>query len=281
MADIKPADVKKLRDKTGAGMMDCKKALVDAGGDFAKAEKLLKEQGLAAAAKRSDRATNEGRVFTKITDGKAGALELSCETDFVARNENFVNSGNELLDAIVADNLSEITPELDEKVKLVISKIKENISIKRFKVLDVAENDVCVDYIHGEGGIGVLVKISADSKEAAENPKVKEFAFDCALHIAAYSPMFLSRETVGADYLKEQEEIFTKQAENLDKPANVLQGIVKGKINKLYSQICLLDQPFVKDDKNSVEKVMNALAKEIGSKLTLVDFVYFRVGEEE
>ena len=280
MADVKPADVKKLRDKTGAGMLDCKKALVEAEGDFAKAEKLLKEQGLAAAAKRSDRATNEGRVFTKIESGKAGIVELACETDFVARNENFINAGKELLDSIMADNLSEITADLEEKVKLVISKIKENISIKRFKTYTIADNEFCMDYIHGEGGIGVVVKLSADDKSVLDNEKVKEFAFDCALHIAAFNPLYLSKDVVDEAYTKEQTEIFMKQAENLGKPEKVLQGIVKGKLNKHFSQICLLDQPFVKDDKSSLEKVLAAVGKEAGGKLKIEDFVYYRVGEE-
>ena len=280
MAEVKPADVKKLRDKTGAGMMDCKKALVEAEGDFARAEKLLKEQGLAAAEKRSDRATNEGRVFTKIVDGKAGIVELACETDFVARNENFINAGKELLDSVISDNLSTITPELEEKVKMVISKIKENISIKRFKVLEVADNEFCMDYIHGEGGIGVLVKLSADDKSIFASEKVKEFAFDCALHIAAFNPLFLSKDDIDEEYKQEQTGIFMKQAESLGKPENVLQGIVKGKLNKHYSQICLLDQPFVKDDKNSLSKVLDSVSKEAGGKLAIEEFVYFRVGEE-
>ncbi|HAK44388.1 MAG TPA: elongation factor Ts [Spirochaeta sp.] len=280
MADVKPADVKKLRDKTGAGMLDCKKALVEAEGDYAKAEKLLKEQGLAAAAKRGDRATNEGRVFTKISGGKAGIIELACETDFVAINENFVNAGNELLDGILADNLTKITPELEEKVKLAISKLKENISIKRFKTYNIADNEFCMGYIHGEGGIGVLVKLSSDDKAVFENDKVKEFAFDCALHIAAFNPLYLSRDVVDEAYTKEQTEIFTKQAENLGKPEKVLQGIVKGKLNKHFSQICLLDQPFVKDDKNSLSNVLAAIGKEAGGKLKIEDFVYYRVGVE-
>lgn len=280
MADVKPADVKKLRDKTGAGMLDCKKALVEADGDYAKAEKLLKEQGLAAAAKRGDRATNEGRVFTKVSDGKAGIVELACETDFVAINENFVNAGKELLDGIMSDNLTEITPELEEKVKLAISKLKENISIKRFKTFQLAENEYCMDYIHGEGGIGVIVKLSADDKAVFENDKVKEFAFDCALHIAAFNPLYLSRDVVDEAYTKEQTEIFMKQAENLGKPEKVLQGIVKGKLNKHFSQICLLDQPFVKDDKNSLANVLSAIGKEAGSKIKVDDFVYYRVGVE-
>ena len=280
MADIKPADVKRLRDKTGAGMMDCKKALVEAEGDFAKAEKLLKEQGLAAAAKRSDRATNEGRVFTKIEGSKAGILELACETDFVARNDNFKDAGAELLDSIIAENLTEMNDTLEEKVKLVISKIKENISVKRFKTFEIAENELVVDYIHGEGGIGVLVKLAADDKALVSNDKVREFAFDCALHIAAFNPLYLSQEKVDEAYTKEQTEIFMKQAENLGKPEKVLQGIVKGKLNKHFAQICLLDQPFVKDDKNSLNTVLKALGKEVGGNITVADYAYFRVGEE-
>lgn len=280
MADIKPAEVKKLRDKSGAGMLDCKNALVEAEGDFAKAEKLLKEKGLESAAKRSDRATNEGRVFTKIDGNKAGILELACETDFVARNENFLNAGSELLDTIVAENLTEITASLEESVKLVISKIKENISVKRFKTYEIADNELCVDYIHGDGGIGVMVKITADDKALVSNEQVKQFGFDCALHIAAFNPLYLSRDAVDEAYTKEQTEIFMKQAENLGKPEKVLQGIVKGKLNKHFSQICLLDQPFVKDDKNSLGSVLAALSKEVGGKLSIVDYTYYKLGAE-
>ncbi|MDC7127306.1 MAG: translation elongation factor Ts [Spirochaetales bacterium] len=280
MADVKPADVKKLREKTGAGMLDCKKALVEAEGDFAKAEKLLKEQGLAAAAKRSGRATNEGRIFTKIEADKAGILELACETDFVARNENFINAGKELIDNIVDKNLSELTPELEEQVKLVISRIKENISLKRFKTIQIAENEFCMEYIHGEGGIGVIVKLAAEDKSAFENEKLKEFAFDCALHIAAFNPLYLSKDSVDEAYANEQKEIFMKQAESLDKPEKVLQGIVMGKLNKHFSQICLLEQPFIKDDKTSLSKVLAAVGKEVGTKLSISDFAYYKVGEE-
>jgi elongation factor Ts len=280
MADIKPAEVKKLRDRTGAGMLDCKKALVSTDGDFAKAEKLLKEQGLESAAKRSDRATNEGSIFTKITENRAGILELACETDFVARNENFLNAGVELLSTIVEENLTKMTESLEENVKLVISRIKENISVKRFRVFEVADNELCVDYIHGDGAIGVMVKIAADKKELVSNENVKQFGFDCALHIAAFNPLYLSQDKVDAAYTKEQTEIFMKQAENLGKPEKVLQGIVKGKLNKHFSQICLLDQPFVKDDKNSLGNVLAAVGKEAGGTLTIVDWAYYKVGSE-
>ncbi|MBI9101386.1 MAG: elongation factor Ts [Spirochaetales bacterium] len=277
--DIKPADVKKLRDTTGAGMMDCKNALIKAEGDFKAAEKLLKEEGLAAAAKRSGRATNEGKIFTSIKAGKAAIIELTCETDFVAMNENFINTGEALVEKVVNNGITSVTPELEEDVKGTIAKIKENISLRRLQYIEFSENEVVVDYVHGSK-IGVIVKLEADSKEIAENAKVKEFAFDLALHVAAFNPLYLSRDKVNADYLKEQEEIFTTQAAKLDKPEKILKGIIQGKLNKHLAEICLLNQGFVKDEKQSVEKVLAALGKELGGKIAISDYIFYKLGEE-
>lgn len=278
--EVTASDVKKLRDKTGAGMLDCKKALVEAGGDFARAEKILKELGLAAAAKRSGRATNEGRVFSHVTENAAALLELSCETDFVARNDDFISFGTELVKTIVAKNLTEQSEEVKTRVADIIGRIKENITARRFKVLPIASGEAAVDYIHGEGGIGVVVKIKSDNPALLSDERVRNLAFDVALHVAAYNPAYLSKETVDPQYLKEQEEIFTKQAQSLGKPENVLAGIVKGKVNKHLSDICLLQQAFVKDDKQSVSQVIEKLSKEVGGTISVVDFLYFRVGEE-
>ncbi|MBN2050097.1 MAG: elongation factor Ts [Spirochaetales bacterium] len=278
--EIKAQDVKKLRDKTGAGMLDCKNALVKAEGDFAKAEKILKELGLAAAAKRSDRATKEGRIFSKVTGKNAGLLELSCETDFVARNTDFIELGNTLLSRVLEENLKGPSETLEAPVKEAIGRIKENINLRRFTTLEIGEKEYAAEYIHGEGSIGVLVKLKADSAAALANDKVKQFAFDCALHIAAFNPMFLSPEAVDPAYLKEQEEIFTVQAKNLGKPDNVVAGIVKGKVNKHLAEICLVKQGFVKDDKIPVEKVLEDLNKEVGGTITIADYRYYRVGEE-
>ncbi|MDR3201259.1 MAG: translation elongation factor Ts [Spirochaetales bacterium] len=278
--EIKAEDVKNLREKTGAGMMDCKKALTQAGGDFAQAEKFLKEQGLAAAAKRSGRATNEGCVFAKVCPGRASILELSCETDFVARNADFIKLGNEIAASIAADKKAPDAPELADKVKELIATIKENMSLRRAQALEYGANSIVVDYIHGEGRIGVLVKASADKPEALQNDAVKAFVFDCALHIAAYNPLFLAEKDADPAYMKEQEEIFTKQAENLGKPANVLQGIVKGKIKKHLAEVCFLEQPFVKDDKKSVKQVLADTGKAVGTVLAIDQYVYYRVGEE-
>ncbi|WP_028973317.1 translation elongation factor Ts [Spirochaeta cellobiosiphila] len=276
---VSPQDVKKLRDATGAGFGDCKKALTEANGDFASAEKILKEMGLASAAKRSGREANEGRIFTYVEGSKAGVMNLSCETDFVAKNEDFVQAGQALLKELVDNNQTALTEEQETKTKELGAKIKENISVKELALLTGTSSDLIVDYIHGDGRIGVLVKISTDSEATASNDKVREYAFDCALHAAAFSPLYLNSEAVDPAYLKEQEEIFTTQAANLGKPDNVVAGIVKGKLNKHLSQICFVDQPFVKNDKLSVAKAGQEIAKEIGGKVELTGFVYFAVGQ--
>ena len=278
--DIKASDVKKLRDKTGAGMMDCKKALVDAGGDAAKAEKILKELGLAAAAKRMGRATNEGRIFTRVAADKAGILELSCETDFVARNNDFIALGKRLLETMMDQGLSADSDEVNTEIKNAISTIKENMALRRFESLPVAADETAVDYIHGDSGtIGVLVKVKADG-DASGSEAIRQFAFDTALHVAAFRPAYLSADTVEPSYLAEQESIFLKQAQNLDKPENVVQGIVKGKMKKHLAEICLVDQPFVKDDKKSVAQMAAEVGKAAGATVSVVDYRYYRVGEE-
>jgi elongation factor Ts len=273
--------VKKLRDKTGAGMMDCKKALNEADGDFAAAEKKLKEMGLAAAKKRMGRATNEGRVFTYIGSNASGILEFSCETDFVARNQDFVNLGNELIQQFVEEGTSPDDEAVQTKVRDAISTIKENMAIRRHEILDVAENEVVVDYIHGDSGhLGVLVKVSVDNPELRDSEPVRRFASDMALHVAAYNPSFLSQQTVPQKYQEEQESIFRKQAESLGKPEKVLENIIQGKMKKHYAEVCLLEQPFVKDDKKSVAQQAEAVGKELGATVQVSDYRYYRVGEE-
>jgi len=278
--EIKATEVKKLRDKTGAGMMECKKALQEANGDFVQAEKILKELGLAAAAKRAGRATNEGRIFTKLETGKAVCLELSCETDFVAKNADFIKLGDALADQILSQNADAVTKEMEATVADTIGKIKENITLRRFKIMQAGANEFFSDYIHGEGKIGVIVKLSVGAPEARDNPAVRDLAFNLALHIAAFAPLALSEEKIDPAYIKDQEEIFRKQAEQLGKPANVLEGIVKGKLKKHFAEICLLDQGFVKDEKISVRKMVEEVGKQAGTPVTVTDFLYFRVGEE-
>jgi elongation factor Ts len=279
--DIKAQDVKKLREKTGAGMMDCKKALTEAGGDFEKAEKILKELGLAAAAKRGGRATNEGRVFTHIEADRAAILELACETDFVARNEDFVKLGNEIVEDMAKSGSSTENSAYAEKIKDAMTTIKENMTIRRGNVVTVGEGELVKDYIHGDSGkIGVLVKVKADKPELLGKPEVQSFAFDVALHVAAFRPTFLSAELADKNYVAEQEEIFMAQAKQLDKPENVTAGIAKGKLNKHMSEISLLEQGFVRDEKTSVAKTATSLGKSVGGTVEVADFVCYMVGEE-
>ena len=278
--EIKATDVKALREKTGAGMLDCKNALVKANGDFDAAERLLKEQGLAAAVKKSERATNSGMIFSKILPDKGIMLELTCETDFVARNSLFQELGNALLTKVVEKNLTSPTPELETMVKETVGKIKENMQLRRIITLPVGPGESLVEYVH-DGRIGVMIRFSFSDPKALENPAVRPVLFDCALHAAAFAPLFLSKDNVSPAFLKEQEEIFAKQAENLNKPANVLQGIIKGKVNKMLSEICFLEQPFVKDDKRSVAKVLDELGKQVGAKITIVDYRYVKLGQEQ
>lgn len=278
--EIKADTVKQLRDVTGAGMMDCKKALMKSEGDFAAAEKILKEMGLAAVAKRSDRATDNGRVFVYIEKDKAVMLELSCETDFVARNADFIKLGEDMAKAIIANGYTEPNDELKAMVDGLISVIKENMHLKRFVVVDIPANTYVASYIHGEGSLGVLVELKSDKPEALQNEAVKEFAHDCALHVAAFTPMFLNIESVDPAYTAEQTEIFRAQVAMMKKPEKVLEGIVTGKLKKLYSEICFLQQPFVKDDSVSVEQKMAALSKEVGAKLDIVAYYFYRAGAE-
>jgi elongation factor Ts len=278
--EIAATEVKKLRDKTGAGMMDCKRALQEAQGDSARALKILKELGLAAAAKRAGRATNEGRVFTALSPSVACCVEVSCETDFVAKNSDFKALGATLADYVIKNKPAAITKEMEEAVAGTIGKIKENITIRRFKAMEANANEFFTEYVHGEGKIGVVVKMSAEKKELMQIQAVKELAFNLALHIAAFAPRFVSEDKISPDFRQEQEEIALKQAQQLGKPENVTKGIAQGKVKKVFAEVCLQDQGFVKDEKILVRKVIEETGKVAGGKLAVTDFLYFRMGEE-
>lgn len=276
--DVSATDLKRLREKTGAGMLDCRNALVKAGGDFDKAERLLKEKGLAAAAKRSGRATGAGKIFVKVLPGKAVVLELDSETDFVVRNDLFQRLGGSLVDMVAAQGFTAANDAMELLVKEAVGKIKENIQLRRFTTITAGPDEMLVDYTHDDR-IGVVVKARLSSPKLAAEPTVRQTLFECALHLAAFAPQFLSRDKVPAEWLKDQEAIFQEQVKAMDKPANVLQGIVKGKVAKLLSEVCFLEQPFVKDEKRKVAKVLEDLGKQVGGTVAAVDFVYYKVGE--
>jgi len=286
MADISAADVKKLREKTGAGMMECKNALVSSDGDFAKAEKLLKEKGLAALEKRAGRATNNGKVFIKMKDDNSAAVlvELNAETDFVARNPDFIALGEKIAADALAKGVTAPNDELSGLVQDLATKIRENMGLKRLCQVKASSNEFLTQYIHGDGNIGVVVKCESDKPEIFKTEDVKSFIFSIALHIAAFNPVAIDRTKVDQAWLKEQEEIFKVQMgqdEKLKgKPEKVLEGILQGKVTKYLSEICLLEQGYVKDEKITVAKAVEECGKKAGAKLTVTEYVYYRVGAE-
>jgi elongation factor Ts len=276
--DIKASDVKALRDKTGAGMMECKNALTECSGDAAAAEKLLKEKGLAAVEKRSGRATSEGLVLIKTEGKKAVMAELTCETDFVAKNVDFIALGDDIINTAFAKGYTEVTAELSGKVLDLATKVRENMTLSRLVALNAGDDEYIAKYIHSDKKTGVLVMLKADKSDAFNNAAVKEFAYDCCLHVAAFTPLYTATTDVDQKYIAEQTEIFAKQVEELDKPANVKAGIVQGKVKKHLADICFLEQAFVKDDKMSVAKKMEEVGKAAGAKLTLSKLVLFQLG---
>ena len=287
MANISAADVKALREKTGAGPMECKNALVETDGDFDKAEKLLKEKGLAAVEKRSGRTTNEGKIFVKVKDnGADGAVavlvELASETDFVARNPDFVALGETIADAALEKGYCEPNDELNNMVTDLASKIRENMSLKRLKLVKAATGEYITSYIHGDGAIGITVKVGADKPDAFQSEELKAFAFTLALHVAAFNPAALDQSKVDTVWLKEQEEIFRKQMEQdeklKDKPANVIDNILKGKVSKFLKDISFMDQAYVKDEKMTVAQAVADAGKKAGAAVSILDYVYFKVG---
>ncbi|MDR3335763.1 MAG: translation elongation factor Ts [Treponema sp.] len=285
MAEISAADVKKLRDITGAGPMECKKALQDGNGDFAKAEKLLKEKGLAAVEKRSGRATNEGKVFITVKGNEAVLVELASETDFVARNPEFIELGGKVADRALEKGYTEPNEELAAMVTGLATKIRENMGLKRLQTVKAADNEYLTSYIHGDGVIGVVVKLAADKAEAFQKEEAKSLAFNLALHVAAFNPMALDQSKIDKAFLQEQEDIFRKQMEKDEKLGKMkdakpeqFEKILQGKVKKYLSEICLLEQGYVKDEKISVEKALAETGSQIGAKLSIAGYAYFKVG---
>ena len=286
MADISASEVKKLREKTGAGMMECKNALVSTEGDFAKAEKLLKEKGLAALEKRSGRATNNGKVFIKMNgDGSSAAMvELNAETDFVARNPDFIILGETIANKALESGITQPNDELNGLVQDLATKIRENMGLKRLCQIKASSNEFLTQYIHGDGNIGVIVKCESDKPEIFKDEEVKSFIFTLALHIAAFNPVAIDRSKVDQKWLKDQEEIFKTQMDQDEKlkgkPENVLAGILQGKVTKYLSEICFMEQGYVKDEKLTVAKAIEENAKKAGAKFTVNDYIYYKVGVE-
>jgi len=267
--------VKQLRERTGAGMMDCKKALTETDGDIDKAIDYLREKGIAKAAKKADRIAAEGLVHVEVKGNEAAIVEINSETDFVARNEGFQELVKEIANQILdtkpesVDALMETKlpngHSVDEKMKEAISTIGEKLSIRRFAVKSKSDNDAFGAYLHMGGRIGVLSVVEGSTDEEA--------AKDVAMHIAAINPKYVSSEQVSEDEINHEREVLKQQALNEGKPANIVEKMVEGRLRKYLQEICAVDQNFVKDPDQTVE----AFLKTKGGKL--VDFVRYEVGE--
>ena len=284
--EITASMVKELRDKTNAGMMDCKKALKETNGDIEKAIVYLREKGLLQAAKKSSRIASEGltTAIISVDEKKGVVIEVNSETDFVAKNEEFKSfveetakavlnnepKDLEALKAVVLNNGKTVEEALTDK----IAKIGENMSLRRFSQVKV-DNGVVVEYIHGGGKISVIVALESEGDKEA----LKVLGKDLAMQIAAMSPKYISMEDVDAEFIAQEKEILTAQALNEGKPQNIVEKMVEGRLNKELKEICLLEQAFVKDADLTVKKVISDTAKKLGSDIKVADVIRYEVGE--
>lgn len=274
-------DVKKLRAQTGAGMGDCKKALEASNGDFQEAIVYLRKHNLAAAGKRSDRAANEGRIFIGKIATRAVALEISCETDFVAMTEDMAKLGDTLALDLAKSGSSVLSEEQEALVKETAATLKENVSVKKIVSYAIEPGQIVGDYLHSKNNLGVLVKIQTPSEEVAQNPEVKELARDIAMHIAAYAPIYATKEKVEKSFLESLQKIAEGQAEGLQgKPQNVIEKILQGKVEKELAGVVLTEQAFVKNESLTVKAHLDSVAKKLNTTLSLVEFTYLKVGQE-
>lgn len=276
--DISAAMVKELRDETGLGMMECKKALIETNGDKAAAIKVLRERGMAIAGKKADRVAKDGRVACDIYDGgRTGVMiEVDCETDFVARNAVFQAFMKDLV--VKAHGVSDngLAEAVKDQVQAKIAEIGENIIVRRNVRFQVQGEGIVAGYIHLGEKVGVLLEVGCTQAATVAKETFREAVKDVTLQIAASNPAYLDRTHVPADVLQAEREIYAKQVEN--KPANIVQKIVDGKLEKFYQQGCLVEQAFVKDPDVSVSDMLAARGKELGDTLVIRRFVRYQVG---
>lgn len=286
---VTPQMIKELREKTGAGMMDCKKALDENDGDFEKATDWLRTKGLASAAKKSSRTTAEGLVSAKTLGNVGVVLELNAETDFVAKNDQFITLTKEITEHLAANKSNDIDAfktskmssgeTVEEKIKSAVAVIGENINLRRIKTVSV-DNGFVVSYIHnaateGMGKIAVLVAIETDSKDE----KIMQVAKQVAMHIAATKPESLTTAELDPALIEREKAIFAEQSRESGKPESIIEKMIEGRIRKFYEEVVLLEQAFVMDGKTRVAQVIEDLAKEVGSKVAIKSFVRYGLGE--
>lgn len=278
MAEFTAADVGKLREMTGAGMMDCKKALVEAKGDLNSAVDILRKSGAASAAKKATREAREGVIAQYILPGgKAGVLvEVNCETDFVARNESFRAFCDDIAKRVAND--ANVNLEADREA--AVAKMGENIKISRNARLDVSGNGLVAAYIHTGAKVGVLVEVGCGKAETAANEEFKQLVKDITLQIAAGHPQVVSRENVSAEVVAKEREIAAQSDRLKGKPAAAMEKILQGVLEKFYQTYCLVDQGFVKRNSEvSVKEHVAQVGKQLGDEIVIRRFIRFQVGE--
>ena len=290
MADISAKIVMELRGITGAGMMDCKKALAAVEGDMEKAIDFLREKGLAAAAKKQSRIAAEGVVSAAISeDGKVGTLvEVNCETDFVAKTPEYVELTNVIAKQIIVGNPADVDAlmaqpsaegTITDLVNTKVAKIGEKITIRRFARYELEGAGTIETYIHMGGKVGVIVEAHCESEAGAKNEKFTQFVHDLALQIAAASPEYVYREHVKADHLEHEKEILAAQARNEGKPENIIAKMVEGRVSKFFKEVCLHEQPFVKNPDQTIAQLTEEVSKAIGEKVTVLRFDRYKMGD--
>jgi elongation factor Ts len=289
MAEITATMVKGLREMTGAGMMECKKALVEAEGEVEKAIDVLRTRGLAAAVKKAGRATNEGLIVAVLSDDEteAALAEVNCETDFVSRNEVFAGYATRVGEAVLANDPADVealkeTKSGDETVGDMIIEaihtIGENIQISRF-IRRTAPNGYISSYIHGGGRLGILVRFGLGEPGIAANAEFRTLAKDVAMQVAAANPGAVSREDFPAETIEHELEIYRAQAADSGKPENIQLKMAEGRLEKFYRENALLEQAFVKDPDKSIKQVIEAVAKSAGGSITVLGFDRFELGQ--
>ncbi len=289
---ITAAIVKELRERTGAGMMDCKRALEQNDGDMEKAIEFLREKGLAAAAKKAGRVANQGSIYGYITaNGQVGSLiEVNCETDFVAKNDDFqamvldlgqqvAESGANTVEELLAQPMKGQSVTVQAALTNKIATLGENMAIRRLARFESGVDSLLDLYIHLGGRIGVLLKLVSDKPEALQTQAVRSVAHDLCLQVVASKPQYVGRNDVPAETVAKEKEIYKVQAMNEGKPEHIAEKMVNGRVEKFFQETCLVEQLFIRDTDITVTKLLAKVGAEVGATLTVKEFVRFELGE--
>lgn len=282
MAEITASLVKELREKTGAGMMEAKKALIEAGGDSVKAEEILRKKGLSTADKKSSRTAAEGLVAVAVKGTKGSILEVNAETDFVARNEEFQSYVRKTVETAFekgANDVDSIGSDAKTGLTNLIAKIGENMKLRRVATLKVGKGAV-VGYVHNSlapnlGKIGVLVALESNGDET----KLQELGKNVAMHIAAAFPKYLDRTVVDTAHLEKEKNFLRDQAKSSGKPPDIIEKMLEGRLRKFYEEVCLVDQLYIKDSEKTVAKFLLDAEKDVGAPVKIADYVRYQLGE--